>query len=254
MLSIIIPIGGYDIKNRKKRNLLETLDCIETQKYEDYEIILVEETYGGQLYDDLDVDKYISVENESGYMNISWTRNIGANASIGDKLLHIDADIIFDEEYFDKVMSFDKKAFAAWSKCYRLNEDGFDEWILGGFKNIDLKNVFHREHSVIIPKIDHTAGFSNCFDREFYFNKFGGYNENFFGWGGDDNDAVLRYTTLLGKYHILPNTTIYHLPHGGRKAKSGNEKEWLRTKSNPIKINNLILKTKLGNLDRPRKI
>jgi len=254
MLSVIIPIGGEDEKGRKRRNLDEMITCIEDQNYADYELIIVEETYGSKLYNDVSSDKYISVNNKGGYRNISWTRNVGSKISEGDILLHLDADLLFDKSFFEKVLKYDKKAFVAWNNCLRLTEEGLNDWRLGGFENIKDFNIDHREGQPIKPIIDYTAGFANCFERDFYFNEFGGFNENFFGWGGDDNDAALRYSTILGKYHIMPNSPIYHLPHGGRKTRQGNFEEWTRTQKDPLGITKLLLETKIGDLNGPKVV
>lgn len=254
MLSVIIPIGGEDEKGRKRRNLDEMILCIEEQNYKDYEVIIVEEVYKNKLYDDIKADKYIHVYNKGGYRNISWTRNIGSNISEGEKLLHLDADLVFDKNYFKKIIDFKEKGFAAWDTCFRLNEKGFKDYITIGLEKINKENIDPREGLIIVPRVNFTAGFANCFDREFFFKEFGGYNENYFGWGGEDNDATLRFSTLLGKYHILPNCTIYHLPHGGRKTRKGNYKELQRTIKNPLEITNLLLKTKLGNIEGPKVV
>lgn len=279
MLSVIIPIGGEDKKGRRRRNLIEELYCIGKQAYRDYEVILVEQVQEKPIYDDFDVDKYIPIKKSRGFFNLPWGRNVGARSADGDIHLHIDADLIFDEEYFGKVVDFGKEAFSAWSTMCRLSEKGFQEWLrsrsfdvlqmgtsfTGKGRLKDESLVDMREGRQLHPNIWHGAGAAYCFDRDFFFNRFGGFNENFYGWGGDDNDATLRFSRIFDRdhqknrpYYVLPDCTIYHLPHGGRRVASkgvpGGGKQWDLMKRDPMGVTEKLLKANLGKRERPTVI
>lgn len=265
MLSVIIPIGGDDGKGRRRRNLLEQLRCIRRQAYRDYEVVLVEEVFGEPLYADVEVDKYVSLKASRGVMNISWARNVGARSSKGDKLLHLDADVIFAPDYFDNVDSFNEEAFSAWSRMHRFTEEGAQTWLkTRSFEALQKdQSLFEaRDGKMLIyyANIYWSAGLAYCFDRDFFFKRFGGFNENFFGWGGEDCDATLRFSRLFDEdyagaapYYKLP-FTIYHLPHGGRRTGRTRFNEWGHTKNDPMLVTERLLRAELGRRKGPTVI
>jgi len=249
MLSVIIPMGGEDEKGRRLRNLRETLGCIERQTFRDYEVILVEEVYDGVvIFEDMDVDKYVQVE-AAKYSNVSWTRNVGAKCARGDRLLPMDGDLLFDVDYFERIMDVKRPWFIAWDTCFRLTEIGAGEFNL----NEDISKLFqHRDyaHGAIHYTESGAAGFCSSFTRDFFFNKLGGYNENFTGWGGEDNDMVLRARHLLGRVFAL-EYTIYHQPHGDR---GGGNSEFEETKKDPQGVTRKLVASNLGLLSGPTQV
>ena len=252
MLSVIIPIGGDDEKGRRRRALLEELRCIRRQKYRDYEVILVEEVFKEPLYGELKVDRYIPLKAKR--WNPAWPRNVGAREAKGEKHLHLDADLIFRSDYFGKVAGFKRKAFAAWSACYRLSEKGTQEWVRSRSLDSIMKDpsfIDGREGKPIRPHVWTAAGVAYCFNRAFFFKQLGGFNENFFGWGGMDNDTALRALKLLGEYPVLPGCTLYHLAHGGRKGGKG---PWGLTRKHPMQVTEKLRKAKLGRKEGPTVI
>ena len=249
MLSVIIPMGGEDQKGRRRRNLVETLGCIEEQTYRDFEVILVEEVFNGNImFEDLTVDKYIKVEGLK-LANRSWTRNVGANAAEGDRFLQIDGDILFDVDYFQRILGVKCPYFTAWSTCYRLTQMGAEEYALNREYNI-LYNNRDPFYGAIHPSVLGAAGFASSFKRDFYFNKLGGYNENFMGWGGEDNDVALRSVSLSGRLTSL-DYTIYHQPHGDRR---GGNNEFESTKKDPIGLTEKLKMVKLGKIEGPTRV
>jgi len=249
MLSIIIPMGGEDEKGRRLRNLYETLRCIEYQTHRDYEVILVEEVYRGNvIFDALEVDQYIQVK-AGKYSNRSWTRNIGAKAANGDRFLQLDGDLLFGKDYFQKIVDHPYEWFIAWDTCYRLTPEGVNDWNL----NEDLATLhkYSDPHYGVIHSYQGGAcGFCSCFTRQFYFEALGGYNENFVGWGGEDDDVSIRASHILGGFHNMPYT-IYHLPHGSRFAKN---REIYKTKDDPQGITEKLRKASLGRLEGSTRV
>ena len=264
MLSVIIPAGGEDPDGGRRRNLLELLGCIGRQAYRDYEVVLVEEFLDGRVYGDLEVDKYVPIKAPGRGFNLAWARNVGARSAAGDKHLQLDADIIFGPDYLGRVAECDREAFHAWDKLYRLTEDGARAWLRsrsfdGLLKDASFvdaregwKGLEHR-FKPLRPNVWHTAGVAYCFDRDFFFNRFGGFNENFFGWGGMDNDAALRFTQLVGEHYKLPDCTAFHLPHEGRRGGS-NADEWEHTRKNLTQVSERLVKAGLGKRSGPTAI
>ena len=249
MLSIIIPMGGEDEKGRRLKNLYETLRCIEYQTYSDYEVVLVEEIYRGNIiFDVVEVDQYIPVK-ASRSSNRSWTRNVGVQASHGEKLLQLDGDILFGKDYFQRIIDHPHEWFIGWSTCYRLTPEGFNDWNL----NEDLTTLHKYSDpyfGVIHSKQGGACGFSSCFNRQFYLNSLGGYNENFTGWGGEDDDIAIRATQILGNFYTLPYI-IYHLPHSNRH---GSNREIKKTISDPQGVTERLKKAKLGRVEGATRI
>ena len=237
-------MGGEDEKGRRLKNLYETLHCIEYQTYRDYEVILVEEVFNGNIiFEDAEVDKYIQVK-ASKNSNRSWTRNVGAKAAHGDRVLQIDGDILFGKDYFQKIVDCPYGWFIGWGTCYRLTPEGANEWTLN--EDLDQLYRYSDPHYGIIHSISGGAcGFSSCFSRQFYFNVLGGYNENFTGWGGEDDDITLRASHILGDFYNLPYT-IYHLPHGSRY---GGNREIDKTRADPNGVTERLKKADLGRVE-----
>lgn len=249
MLSVVIPMGGEDAKGRRLRNLTETLGCIHRQTFTDYEVIIVEEVFNGNIiFEDMNVDQYIQVEGDKNG-NRSWTRNIGANVASGDRLLQMDGDILFETDYFQRIIDDKRPWFVAWDTCFRLTKKGAEEFTL----DEDINKLFHNRdyaYGAIHPTDVGCAGFCNYFSRDFYFNKLGGYNENFFGWGGEDNDIALRARKIVGRLQDF-SYTIYHQPH---EAREGGNNEFEKTKANPMVVTERLKKAKLGRLENPTLI
>ena len=246
MLSIIIPMGGEDEKGQRLKNVYETLHCIEYQTYRDYEVILVEEVFKGNIiFDVVEVDQYIQVK-AGRYSNRSWTRNIGAQAAHGDMFLQFDGDIIFGKDYFQRIVEYPHEWFIGWDTCYRLTPEGFNEWNLN--EDLTLLQKYSDPYFGVIHSTQGGAcGFSSCFSRQFYFYVTGGYNENFTGWGGEDDDISLRATHMLGDFYNLPYT-IYHLPHGSRH---GSNREIEKTIADPQGVTERLKNAKLGRVGGP---
>ena len=94
------------------------------------------------------------------------------------------------------------------------------------------------------------AGFSVCATRKCFYNDLGEYNENYLGWGGNDNDIAWRAKTVLGIEHKFTHN-LYHMWHAKGYSKHLLWKRrdvWLTTYKHPRKVNNRLLKKKKGKM------
>ncbi|GAG94612.1 unnamed protein product [marine sediment metagenome] len=177
------------------------------------------------------------------------------------------------------MVNFGKEAFSAWSIMYRLSEKGAQEWLSsrtldglvmgtrfnGKGRLKDESLIDPREGRQLRPNIWGGAGAAYGFDKDFFFNRFGGFNENFYGGGGDDNDATIRFSKLFDRnhqkkrpYHVIPDCTIYHLPHGDRKVVPkgvpGGGRQWDLMRKDPMGVTEKLLKANLGKREHPTLI
>jgi predicted glycosyltransferase involved in capsule biosynthesis len=255
MLSILLPIAG---RNRKKY-LDICIHFLKKQKFDNYEIILVEQVdcllgnkrLGGPFYKNTTgIDKYIQIKDSNkNHFNQPWMENVGARYAKGKKLLFYDVDLICkDENYLEKIYEFDTPYFVAWNKMFCLTNKCSNN-ILCNTKvtNFSLENVY-------VSGMQKYAGvgFAVCIDKDFFFNKLGGYNENYLGWGGNDTDIAWRALNILKKEYKF-SIDLYHLWHEKSYAKNLIHKRksiWLTTKNNPHKITKRLKNANLGNIKK----
>ena len=250
-LTLIIAYSYSEDKNRQKA--LELLmHNINKQKFTNFEVIAVEQTIisldnkHSFPYKHL-VDKYILLKDpKQRPFNKSWVMNVGARQSRSNNLLFIDADILFESDFLQKINNTIPyfKLFKCWSQYDCM--PGQD-------------NPYKRIHTQ--KTISCLIGVWYC-EKNYYFNVLGGYNENYFGYGREDNDIWARGNYLLKEIHCM-NYTLSHYyhhwhPKEGANPYNANDSEGDRilkmTSSNPQKVINILTKTNLGQLESPTLI
>jgi hypothetical protein len=87
-------------------------------------------------------------------------------------------------------------------------------------------------------------------EKDFYFNTLGGMNENFFGYGGEDNDVFERATYILNRTPAYVSYPIVHQYHDWMIPSSSANK-WEYTRDNPLKIITLLKYSNLGKDEQP---
>ena len=198
MISVIIPYTRGD--EGREKNLLTLIDNIKKQTYKDYELILVEQLFDKPTELDIKDCNHICISySENDKFNKSWAINVGVRNSKYNSLLVIDADMVFGNDYFQKIVDFSKdhpKFFMGYSKIHC--ETGRD-------------NPEKRVHVQTYLK---AAGGVWYADKDFFWS-IGGMNETYFGYGAEDNDFWQRANNVLGlvdgvQYEI---THAYHHWH-----------------------------------------
>lgn len=215
MISLIAAIGGYNPE--RVRNFRAFIDCASNQEFDQYEIVIVELVYDKNHF------KAISkaAKGNIAYVELpakEWNRsrgyNAGAQFSKGTVLVFMDADVVFSDDYISTIDKlFDSPYALGWNYSLWLNARG------------TTLAVGDRQDSIPGDAVDRflTArsdpnsckGLSNVFQREFFFDVLGGYNEKFTGWGAEDCEMIFRAKAMAGAWHVLPQTLI-HLHHEGR--------------------------------------
>jgi len=252
-IAVIIPVVG----EWRRRNLETSLLFLKRQSFKDVEIILVEQincNIGKQkskrkFFSNAPVDKYISVTNSINYeFNQPWLLNVGAQLANARKLLFYDSDLLTRTHYLKNVNEFDEPFFYAWNKCVHYSQR--------------IANNIHKKKKLLDdpnateyrPGVKAHEGYAVCVNREFFFKQLGCYNENLFGWGGNDNEISARVRCILGRgIQALP-VPIYHLWHPRGYAKSTNRRFVIAARNNPKRITNLLLKQMMGSTKNPTPI
>lgn len=196
-LSVIIPITGFD--PLRENGLNKLISSLQKQTFRDFEVIIVEQV---QQWTHLTPpDKGIANNHhifkkdlfphfqhiclpwqEKGF-NKAWCMNVAVKHSKSELLCFMDADMYFDEFYLEKAYEFKQKEkhrfFIGWETL--LKEAGRDE----------------QNDRTVSSQVIKTAGGIFWIDKYFWW-ECGGMCEEFFGYGGEDNDFWQRANVMLG--------------------------------------------------------
>lgn len=147
----------------------------------------------------------------------SWTFNVGAKAARGGLLVLHDNDMLIPRAYAAQLL-------AAAGKGYEvINLKRFVFYL----KKQHSLRVFSQGASLneeppetIVQNLE--GGGSVAIDRDAYF-AIGGFDEQFIGWGGEDNEFWERAKTrAVWPYAYLPIVHLWHEAQPGKRAVNGN--------------------------------
>lgn len=265
-LSIILPTAGND--PLRNRNFNECLKCINSQTFRDFEVIVVEQSLDGNFYKEnnpLISYKHIGIKDkENRGFNLSWCRNVGAREAKGDILVLMDSDFVFEREYFSKISEY-KGKFAAGSETYYWcnHEHPTNQWInTRDFNHFRVRAGGPRDEVFKFRSMSMGCGYGAIliYDRKWYWEVFGGYNENFFRYGWEDKSAIETIKVLLGKTDDDMDRIMYdtaHLSHRSKDVRNitSNEKIFNTFRSLDQKgLAERIKKACVGKIDSPTLI
>ena len=240
-ISLIIPYTYNEDINRLN-GLNALFNSIDNQSYRDFEVIVVEDTRGrnNSLFPFPDKVNLIKVSDpKKRKFNKAWLVNVGGRKANTDNLLFMDAEMSFEYDFMEKVAHYASKMeiFNCWNKL--VCEVGRDNPVmrLRFFDCSDLDFL-----ALLFSK------------RDFFFNKLGGANENYFGYGGEDNDTYIRLKFLSGSISTMDNIIHHHYHHWSNEL--GDEREFLlnKTKSDPRKVIDDLISAGVGKLESPTTI
>ena len=244
----IIPvcnIGGLDFSYRVD-NLRKILPEIPSW----VRIILTEQQVGDyELYRDKLEDCRIDAYLVSSYpiFNKSWILNMAARAAATEHLLFADADMFWDEKYFN--LLFEHISYGAgtswciaWNKLMYLNFDG-------SLSQTKTPSPGMAEGGVVY------------FNKDFFW-KIGLYNEWIQELGGMDNEIIRRAEFFTKDYFVFKHPLL-HLWHPYNRMKEDdfaeakyreyNRKIYYKTRANPKSMTTTLLSVQnnLGRNDKP---
>lgn len=134
-VSVIIPVYN------EEKVIGECLKSIANQSYKDLEVIVVDD---GSTDNTLDIVSKLKMAGlklevlEQNHLGAGAARNLGVQKAKGETLVFVDADMIFDPQFIDKltepiregetVGTFSKEEYVlnkdnVWSKCWNINRN-----------------------------------------------------------------------------------------------------------------------------------
>lgn len=134
-ISVIIPTYN------ERKTLLESIESLGTQIFNDFEIIIVDDGSGDKTSEDLqNLQKTLPNFKflKQNHKGAGAARNMGAKEALGDILVFVDADMTFDENFLEKLTepirkglvkgTFSKEEYVAnwgnpWARCWNINEN-----------------------------------------------------------------------------------------------------------------------------------
>jgi predicted glycosyltransferase involved in capsule biosynthesis len=246
-LSIIIPLYGF--QPQREEALANTLKAIDAQDFlrkgtneRRYEVVVVEQASPkSHIFPQRQHFRHITLPAQEAGFNKSWAMNVGARNSTTSSLVFLDVDMVFDKTYFNKINQFK-----------RLHRDYFTCWQY-------IVTMPGKDNPVarIITQDILTSGGAFYVDRDFFW-RAGGMNENYFGYGGEDNDLWVRVNRLLGSKegHNVPSMpyALAHWYHDWAAPSPDRFYPLNRTNQFTNEIMARLQKAKLGNVSHPTPI
>ena len=262
-LSIILPTGGND--HLRNRNFNECLNCIKGQSFTDYEVIVVEQTLDNNFYkqsSSIIPYKHIGIKDpQNRGFNLSWCRNVGAREAQGDIIVLMDSDFVFENNYFSIISEFQGE-FAAGAETYywcNMEEPTMDWLRTKDFKLFRKRGGEARDPVFKFRSMSRGCGYGAIlvYNREWFWNIMGGYNENFFRYGWEDKATTEMIKSLLGRNDesmLRIPAEAAHLSHRAKDVRNMNINEKLFNKfvsMNQVDLSNKIKEIKVGKRSEP---
>jgi len=197
-------IIGYRHSDERYKNLSRTLEWL--NNFPDSEIIIVEQDITQKLSLSNDKIKHIFVYNNSAY-NRSWAFNIASKLASTEKICFGDSDLVMNVSHFLESLS-ELENFDVVSP-YKVVLDLYEvesEFPLSQMENIQRPGRGETDNQ----KINLCGGI--VLFRKDAITKIGGWNEDFIGWGGEDDFQTLKVNLFGLKSKEMPYK-CYHLYH-----------------------------------------
>jgi len=195
--SIVIPWkSGNELREKALLNTLNSLYNQETREeleVTNYEVLIVEQI--AEHSSNIDYSKcynnltHIKLEHNSKF-NKSWCMNVGARKAIYDNLIFLDAEMLFGNDYLIRIKNF---------VLGRLYENNFTPKQLALCWNLHI-TLIGKDNPICRynrPDMLRMLGGIWYCNKDFFFNRFGGMNESYIGYGGEDNEAYYRAKYIL---------------------------------------------------------
>lgn len=245
--SVIIPWrGGNPVREQLLTN---TIDCLFHQDQTNpipYELIIVEHPQQTGVGLSPIVPKkmdyqYIQLPSCNLPFNKSWAMNVGAKAAKYPYLLFVDGDNLCGERFFQSIQAAMRSFRTAARKCFLCWN-----WIINLPGKDGPKTTFMAPH-----ELNALCGIW-CAEREFYLGDFGGMNENFVGYGGEDNEAYERARYLTRQDHLAyMQFPLVHQYHDWAEPSPLAKSYFEVGRSNPGIITDRLKAAGLGKLEGP---
>ena len=229
-ISIIIPT--YNSKSEKKNCIELALRALLNQTLKDYQVVIVDNATEDDTFTDLSPLFDLFSKQGTGVDVITCgmrgnkclARNMGAEAAKGEILVFMDDDTVLTTDdalgYISNNLQCDQFACGAkryWTILYWDEQKALTESRANGFDY--LKSVAHLPRGIKrgsgmrdLMEFTWIACFGAIYKDDF--NKIGGFDINYSGWGRHDMDLMLRL--LVGNFrfvNLFDMVSVIHLNH-----------------------------------------
>jgi hypothetical protein len=156
-----------------------------------------------------EVEVIVGRSAEEGLFNKAKAVNQAAEQATGDLLMIADADVFFGTKLIDKIAAIADQHpwIVPFDRCYRLTQKISRDVTKTG--EILLPKQIHLNEVETI--MSYVGALINVVPR-WAFEKAGGMDERFVGWGEEDGSFAKALDTLAGK-HFRMKEAIFHLWH-----------------------------------------
>ncbi|MEQ1733117.1 MAG: glycosyltransferase [Bacteroidia bacterium] len=201
MISLIIPYRNRDVVRVRR-----CLASLAAQSFTNYEVLLIDSgseitlaQQVQQLTTEYEFCNYIYLPTQGLVWNKSYAINVGMNACVGDIIIIVDVDLIFESTFLSKIKGLNFEGMYYNYKCYYLPQNynyTTHNWAI--FNTTNFKHSGLSTGLVIATKADFIA--------------LNGYDEYYQGWGLEDDDFCMRLSKLNLTQTYL-NETEYITAH-----------------------------------------
>jgi len=199
MFSVIIPTYNRPLALKRTVSSILSLNisC-------EYEIVVVND-YPNIPITDLFDRRIRIIENETN-LGRSRSRNAGARAAKYPVLFFIDDDIEVKENLFDKYITEFEKGFSAiFSNVINVRTDGKYSF-LNEFLN--TRGANKQNDGDVVKSNYFTTAF--CSVKKDFFDRIGGFDENFSGYGWEDPELGIRIEANDGNISFIKSGNLIH--------------------------------------------
>ena len=196
----------YSKDPHRLNGLKALMASIKSQTHREFEVLVVEDRQGHNVTRfpfPGEVDKVVTISDpKNRKFNKAWVMNVGAREAKFPDMLFIDAEVSFGSDYLEKAADLARRTpfFNGWSEYVCL--PGRD-------------NPKERRHYCETDRRTISALIGIFYaKKEFFFGRLGGYNENYFGYGGEDNDIFsrIKYLFEIGMTDAEKSKTMTPMP------------------------------------------
>ncbi len=149
-----------------------------------------------------------------GVFNKSWGFNIGWHETSADILVFSDADILIGHDQLRQAIEScvsDYDVVRPWSDVVDLTEEETQSLIAGSLDTAAVSEPQRRGRSKK-GEFPPLCGGIYVIGRDTY-ERLGGQDERFRGWGGEDDAMSIKVGTLLTKVALLRDGVALHMNH-----------------------------------------
>jgi len=260
-ISVVVAVGGSNID--RYTNALKQLEVLQSQTFQPLEIIYVEQIVDGNAYFNqlpilFDNNKYryipIIFREHPELFSVAWCRNVGVYQSIGDVVVVLDVDYVFDNHYIETVSKLDiQDIYAGWNVIYYIHNQEKVKYMQQNIFPVGEETPEGLYKNKLIHRVGHVGGIQ-VFNRSWFIDNLGGFSEDMFGWGTEDCDLYARAGTIIGTERELIYN-IYHLHHSAKQPdKLINKITFQKNMLNPKDTARLLKEVGVGNIDHPSPV